>query len=76
MRNRFATPGMGAHVNTYRAIVGTNSTLHTARRVRDHLSRGEHRIFACITFEKSKNAHTIPVACTAEKLRPDFIIDR
>jgi hypothetical protein len=75
VRNRFATPGMGAHINAYGAIVGTNSTLHTARRVRDHLSRCEDRMFACITFEESKNAHTIPVADTAEKLRPDFIID-
>jgi hypothetical protein len=53
MSHRLAAPGMIAHIDSNRAIVGTNPALHTPDGVWDHLSRGENDVFIHIPLEKA-----------------------
>ena len=69
MADRLAAPGMGAYINAYRAVIGTNSTLHAARGVWYHLSRREDCMLIRIAFENSKNRHIKIVEQVEKKLR-------
>lgn len=51
MPDRFPLPGMGAYIDADRAVIGTNSTLYTARGVRYYLSRSQDYVFIYISLE-------------------------
>jgi hypothetical protein len=57
MLDRLTAPGVGAHIDTDRAVICANSALHTTCRIRDDLSRREKRVAAWFPLEEPKNSH-------------------
>jgi len=51
VNDRRTAPGMTADIDANRAIVGTDSALHTTGGIRDHMSRRKNRMSIRITFE-------------------------
>ena len=57
MLDRVSAPGVESYINADRAVISTDPALHTARRVRYYLSRGENLMFAEVPLKESEECH-------------------
>jgi len=46
------SPGVGANINSNRAVISTDTTLYTPSGIRYHLSRREHCVLICVSFKE------------------------
>ena len=75
MLDGLSAPGMVAHIDADRAVIGTDPTLYTACWVWHHLSRSKNHVFVRIPVENSEKCHIKVFVQREKKLRvPNYLL--